>query len=294
MKKLLIEVRMNEAARKDANPNVPYTPDEIVADALACAEAGAAVVHFHGRNADGSESSRIEDFRAIVGGIRERSNVLIHPTLGRFRDGDGPDKRLSHIRTLYEEGLAPDFAPLDMGSNNVDLFDPDRNAFVGDGFVYANSGENLRTMAERLRDWGIRPQHAIWSVPNLRLAGAFIAAGLVPAPAFCSLFLAGPRFLAGHPATEAGLRAYIDNMPGQRIEWSVMCVGQEIFDLVPLIVELGGHISVGLGDDRYASLGQPTNADIVRAVAQAVRDAGGEIATPEEAREILSGELQPA
>lgn len=294
MKKLLIEVRMNEAARKDANPNVPYTPDEIVADALACADAGAAVVHFHGRNADGSESSRVEHFRAIVGGIREQTNVLIHPTLGRFRDGDGPDKRLSHIRTLVEEGLAPDLAPLDMGSNNVDMFDPDSNAFVGDGFVYANSGENLRTMAERLRDWGIRPQHAIWSVPNLRLAGAFIAAGLVPAPAFCTLFLAGPRFLAGHPATEAGLRAYIDNMPGQRIEWSVMCVGQEIFDLVPLIVELGGHVSVGLGDDRYASLGQPTNAHIVRAVAQAVRDAGGDIATPDEARAILSGELQPA
>ena len=51
MKKLIIEVRMNETARKQANPNVPYTPDEIVADALACAEAGAAIVHFHGRDA---------------------------------------------------------------------------------------------------------------------------------------------------------------------------------------------------------------------------------------------------
>ena len=73
-----------------------------------------------------------------------------------------------------------------------------------------------------------------------------------------------------------------------RLEWSLTP------ETDALIVELGGHISVGLGDDRYASLGQPTNADIVRAVAQAVRDAGGEIATPGEARAILSGELQPA
>ena len=55
MQKLIIEVRMNEGARKDANPHVPYTPGEIVADALACAEAGAAIVHFHARRADGSE-----------------------------------------------------------------------------------------------------------------------------------------------------------------------------------------------------------------------------------------------
>ncbi|MCB2063870.1 MAG: 3-keto-5-aminohexanoate cleavage protein [Novosphingobium sp.] len=294
MKKLIIEVRMNETARKDANPNVPYTPDEIVADAIACAEAGAAIVHFHGRDAAGNETSDPEVYRQIVSGIREKSDVLIHPTLGQFFGGAGPDERMAHIKALAEMGLAPDMAPLDTGSNNIDMFDWQAGEFVGDGAVYVNTGANLRYMAGRMREWGIRPQLCSWSIPNLRLAGAFLAAGLVPAPAFVTLVLSGERGIMGHPATEAGLRAYLDNMPDEAMEWSVLCGGREIFDLLPMILREGGHVSAGLGDTTYASLGQPTNADVVRAIAAMAREHGREVATPEEARMMLGKQLQPA
>lgn len=298
MKKLIIEVRMNEAARKEANPHVPYTPDEIVADALACAEAGAAIVHFHARNADGSESNSVDDYRRIVSGIRAKSDVLIHPTLGQFFGGAGPDQRIAHIEALAEEGLAPDMAPLDTGSNNIDMFDWQAKEFVGEGQVYVNTAANLRYMAGRLREWGVRPQLCSWSIPNLRLAGAFLAAGLVPAPAFVTLVLSGERGIMGHPATEAGLRAYLDCMPNeapeQTIEWSALCGGREIFNLLPMILREGGHVSAGLGDTTYSSLGQPSNADVVRAIAAIARDAGREIATPEEARAMLGKQLQPA
>lgn len=294
MKKLIIEVRMNEAAGRQANPNVPWSPDEIVADALACAEAGAAIVHFHARTADGSESSAVDDYRRIVSGIRAKSDVLIHPTLGQFFGGAGPDQRMAHIEALAEEGLAPDMAPLDTGSNNIDMFDWQAGEFLGEGQVYVNTGANLRYMAGRLREWGVSPQLCSWSIPNLRLAGALLAAGLVPAPAFVTLVLSGERGLMGHPATEAGLRAYLDSMPGQPMEWSALCGGQEIFGLLPMIAREGGHVSAGLGDAPYASLGQPTNADVVRAIAKAAREAGREIATPEEARAMLGKQLQPA
>ena len=294
MKKLIIEVRMNETARKDANPNVPYTPDEIVADAIACAEAGAAIVHFHGRDAAGNETSDPEVYRQIVSGIREKSDVLIHPTLGQFFGGAGPDERMAHIEALAGHGLAPDMAPLDTGSNNIDMFDWQAGEFVGDGAVYVNTGANLRYMAGRMREWGIRPQLCSWSIPNLRLAGAFLAAGLVPAPAFVTLVLSGERGIMGHPATEAGLRAYLDNMPDEAMEWSVLCGGREIFDLLPMILREGGHVSAGLGDTTYASLGQPTNADVVRAIAAMAREHGREVATPEEARMMLGKQLQPA
>ncbi len=287
MKKLIIEVRMNEAARKDANPHVPYTPGEIVEDALACAEARAAIVHFHARHEDGSESNDIEDYCEIIGGIRASSDVMVHPTLGLFH-GAPPEQRLAHVRHLCEEaGLKPDIAPLDMGSNNIDLWDPARAEFRNDGYVYANPSSDLRHMASRLTEWGVRPQLAIWSLANLRLAAAFIDAGLLAEPAYPVLFLAGDGFLGGHPATLAGLRAFVDNMPMRRMEWSVLCHGGDLLEFVPEVVRMGGHVSIGLGDFAHPALGQPSNAQLVAQVVDIARELGRDVATPDEARELL-------
>ena len=288
MKKLIIEVRMNEAARKADNPHVAYTPDEIVADAVACGEAGAAIVHFHARNADGSESNRIEDYREIIAGVRARSDVLVHPTLGLFH-GAGPDRRLAHIQDLSEaSNLKPDVAPLDMGSNNVDLWDAEQSAFVREGFVYTNSTADLRTMAAKLKGWGVKPQLAIWTLSNARLMGAFIDAGLLTEPVFPVLFLSGESFLSGHPATSVGLRAFVENLPKRRVEWSVLAHQADLLRLAPEIIALGGHISIGRGDYAYADVGRPSNADLVRRIAEISHTMGREVATPAEAREMLA------
>jgi uncharacterized protein (DUF849 family) len=288
MKKLIIEVRMNEGAKKADNPHVAYTPSEIIADALACAEAGAAITHFHARNADGTESNATEDYREILAGIRAHSNVLVHPTLGRFRGGAGPDERLSHIQALSEHSnLRPDIAPLDMGSNNLDFWDPEASAFKGDGYIYANTTADLRTMAGRLKDYRVKPELAIWTIANARLMGAFIDAGLLAEPAFAVLFLSGEGFLGGHPATSAGLRAFVDTLPARRIEWSVLAHQADLLRLAPEIIALGGHISIGLGDYAYPELGRPSNADLVRRVVSIANTMGREVATPDEAREML-------
>ena len=288
MKKLIIEVRMNEGARKADNSHVAYTPPEIVADALACAEAGAAIVHFHARNPDGTESNSTDDYREILAGIRARSNVMAHPTLGRFRGGAGPEERLSHIQALSENSnLRPDIAPLDMGSNNLDFWDPQEAAFKGDGYIYANTTADLKVMAGRLKTYGVKPELAIWTIANARLMGAFIDAGLLAEPAFAVLFLSGEGFLGGHPATSAGLRAFVDNLPARRIEWSVLAHQADLLRLAPEVIALCGHISIGLGDYAYPGLGLPSNADLVRRVAEIAKTMGREIATPDEARQML-------
>jgi uncharacterized protein (DUF849 family) len=287
MKKLIIEVRMNEAAKKADNPNVPYTPDEIVADALACAEAGATAVHFHARNADGTESNRIEDYRQVLAGVRAKSDVMVHPTLGLFHGAD-PDQRLAHIRDLSENSnLKPDIAPLDMGSNNVDRWDLEAGDFRGEGFVYRNTTADLRVMAERLKAWGVKPEIALWNVANGRLMGRFIDAGLLKEPVLAVLTLGGEEHPWGHPATSAGLRAYVDNLPDRRIEWTVLGHGANLVRLAPEIISLGGHISIGLGDYSYAEFGRPSNAELVRRVAEIARTMGREVATPRQAREML-------
>jgi uncharacterized protein (DUF849 family) len=287
MKKLIIEVRMNEIAPKSANPNVPYTPEEIAADAIACAEAGAAAVHFHGRNADGSESNDPEHYKAAIGAIRARCDLLIHTTLGRFQ-GAPPEERLSHIEAMVtESNLRPDIAPLDMGSNNVDIWDPQAKAFQGDGYVYTNSTRDLTLMAERLRAWGVKPQASLWTLSHARLMGGFIEAGLLDGPVWAICYLAGERWLFGHPATPAGLRAFTENLPAGNIEWSVLGADVNMLRMAPEIIAQGGHISFGLGDYAYEEFGRPSNAELVRKLVAIAEAMGREVATPQEARAIL-------
>ena len=83
MKKLIAKVRPNKFTRRDGNHQIPYAPQEIVDDALACREAGAAIAHFHAREADGTEGRDLADFRSVISGIRARSMMLVHPTLVR-------------------------------------------------------------------------------------------------------------------------------------------------------------------------------------------------------------------
>jgi uncharacterized protein (DUF849 family) len=295
MKKLIIETRINEGATKASNPHVPYTPDEIIAEALACAEAGASIVHFHARYPDGSESNEIQDYRDILAGIRAKSDVLIHPTLGQFQGHVGSETRLSHIRDLTEvSNLRPDIAPLDIGSNNLDLWDPAERKFLFDGFVYQNSTMDLREMSQRLNNWDITPQLVLWSVASARLMGALIDTGHLREPAFCGLFLAGEQLLAGHPATSAGLRAYLDNLPDRRIEWTALIQGTSFLPLMPEIISLGGHVSIGLGDHAYPELGLPSNVDLVRRTIAIASTMGREVASPQETRAMLSGAAVPA
>ena len=232
-------------------------------------------------------SNDIQDYCEIIGGIRARSHVMVHPTLGLFH-GAPPEQRLAHVRHLCEvAGLKPDIAPLDMGSNNIDLWDPAKAEFRNQGYVYANPSADLRHMASRMTEWGVRPQLAIWSLANLRMAAAFIDAGLLAEPAYPVLFLAGEGFLGGHPATLAGLRAFVDNMPARRMEWSVLCHGGDMLEFVPEVVRMGGHVSIGLGDFAHPGLGQPSNAQLVARVVNIAREQGREVATPDEARELL-------
>ncbi len=294
--KLIIEVRMNELSAKAGNPNIPYVPAELIDDAVACADAGAAIVHFHARTADGAESNDADAYASVISGLRARSDILIHTTLGQF-DGAGADQRTAHIRRLSDAGLAPDIAPLDMGTNNIDIFDAETHSFAPGEFIYQNRTSDLRAMAEQMRGWGIKPQMVNWSVPNGRLMLAFLDAGLVSEPAFAVFLLAREGIITGHPATLGGIEAYVDLCVDARVQWSVMAYGADILPLVPGIIRMGGHVSIGLGDHPYADRGQPANADLVREVVDIARSLGRDVATPAEARDMLqlpSRVAQPA
>ena len=182
MQKLIIEARVNEYAMRDPNPKVPWTAEEIAADAVACREAGAAVLHFHAREPDGSPGYSYERYAEVVRAVRARSDVLVNPTLGAFMLDAPAEERLAHILRLVEEGTPPDFAPMAMGSVNVDRYDPAARRYTMDGLIYKNSTPTLAYFAEHIRGAGLKPYLVSWNVSFTRQTLAFMDGGRVEKP----------------------------------------------------------------------------------------------------------------
>ena len=290
MRKLIIEARVNEYMfREQGNPHVPYGPDEIAADAAACREAGAAVLHFHARKADGAPEHAAESYAETVGLIRAGSDILVHPTLGYVTLDQPAEARLAHILDMAKDGArAPHFAPMDMGSVNVDRYNAQGRRFETTNLVYRNDTRTLTYFAEHIRAAGMKPYLVSWNIGFTRYMSAFLDMGLLDEPAYLCFCLTDNTFLGGHPGTPKGLQAHLDFLPPERrVEWTVCNFGGNLFSLAAPIIAGGGHVSIGLGDYAYPELGSPTNAELVARVAAIARELGREVATPDEARAIL-------
>jgi uncharacterized protein (DUF849 family) len=290
VRKLIIEARVNEyMMREQGNPNVPYTPEEIARDAVACREAGAAILHFHARQPDGAPDHAAASYAETVRRIRDASDILVHPTLGYVTLEASPEDRLAHVLAMTKEARhAPHFAPMDMGSLNVDRYNSQARRFETTDMVYRNSTRTLMHFAEHIRGAGLKPYLVSWNIGFTRYLGAFMDMGLIEEPGYLCFCLTDNTFLGGHPGTLRGLQAHLDFLPeGRRIEWTVVNFGGNLFSLAAPIIAQGGHVSIGLGDYTYGELGQPSNAEIIRRVAGIARELGREVATPAEARAIL-------
>lgn len=290
--KVIIEVRANEWATREDNPRVPWTPEEIAADARACREAGAAMVHFHVRHPDGAPAHEPALYARAIRGIRAASDILIHPTLAGVITAEAAE-RIAPLEALCRDpATRPDFAPMDMGSTNLDAYDAGRRRFRTDRKAYVNSIHTLAFLGERIRGAGLKELLCVWTVPCLRTIDAFIDAGLLVEPALACLVLTEGGIVGGHPGTVAGLESLLAFMPARRIHWSVCCREGSLFPVMRAALERGGHISIGLGDYRYPERGAPSNADLVREVVRAARALGREPATPAQTRAMLAMEAR--
>jgi len=290
VKKLIIEARVNEYAMRDVNPNVPWSTAEIVADAIACRTAGAAMVHFHAREADGSPRHAYEGYTDAVNGVRAASDLLIHPTLGYVTLNAPAEERLAHIARMVHEGRPPDFAPMDMGSTNVSVIDIRSGQYVPakEGLVYQNSTQTLHYFADHLREYGVKPYLTTWNITHMREMEQFMRVKWLEAPVFVCFVCTDNHCIGGHPGTPRGLQAFVDFLPPDLpIEWTVCNYGGNLLSIAAQAISQGGHISIGLGDWGYPELGAPTNAELIARVVDMARALGREIATPQEARAML-------
>lgn len=289
MKKMILEARINEYAMRDDNPHVPWTPDEIAESAARCRQEGASIVHFHARAPDGSPRHSVETYAEIIRKIRAKCDVLVHPTLGWFSNDDDPDARIACVTALARDpATKPDLAPIDTGSVNLEAYDPAGKTFSHAERVYVNRTDTIERYARAFRASGIKPVLVCWSVGFVRRAAALIEMGLVEEPAYVLLNMTDGPYLTGHPGTPEGLEALLRFLPpGRRLEWASNVVGGNLLDLAGISAERGGHLAPGIGDYAYRDLGSPTNERVVRMAAERVRAAGREVASPDEAREML-------
>ncbi len=288
-KKMIIEARINEYAMREDNPHVPWTPDEIAETAARCREAGASIVHFHARNEDGSPQHSVEAYAGIIRKIRARCDILVNPTLGWFSNDGDPAGRIRCVTTLARDpATRPDLAPIDTGSVNLDSWDPRTRSFDHAERVYINRTDTLQMYARDFAASGIKPQLVTWSIGFTRRAVALMDEGLVAAPAYFLVNMTDGRCLTGHPGNAEGLEAHLRFLPRDRpVEWAVNVVGASQLAVAALAARQGGHAAPGIGDHPYRELGSPSNEELVRRVAAIAREAGREVASPDDTREML-------
>lgn len=287
-KKFIILARVNEYKMRDKNPHIPFTPDEIADAAVECEAAGAAIIHFHARTPDGGKCYDPEVYLEIARKIRERTNLIIDSTLGQ-NTIKGDEARSAHIVKMGEDPNArADMAAIDVGSTNLDVYDYETKQFETTDHTYVNTVKTTMFLAERMHANGIRPHLSCWTIPFLRQTDALLDMGVFKEPGFIQLCFCEGGIVGGHRCTTDEAMAYIRAMPtSKKVEWTCNCKEGNLLPAATLAMELGGHISIGIGDYEYPELGYPTNGQLVKFFADLARGYGRPIATPAEAREML-------
>ncbi|RLC66019.1 MAG: 3-keto-5-aminohexanoate cleavage protein [Chloroflexi bacterium] len=264
------------AANRNQCKWIPYTPQEIAEEALACYNAGASVVHIHARENDGSPSWRVEVFREIMDEVRKRCPIIINFSTGAVLVER--DDRIAHIRELK-----PEIAALNMGTMNYAKYSPKRKNFVF-SVVFHNPFEDIIFFLDTMNQHDIKPECECFDLGHLESIFPLIDMGLLKN--FQISLIMG--VVGGMAATARNL-AHVASLVPAGIAWEVIGIGQEQWLLVATALALGGNIRVGLEDNFYLSPREMSqgNGPLVEKAVRMTRDTGREPATVAEARAIL-------
>ena len=285
MQALIIEAAINGATPQAANPHVPRTVAEIVADACACIDAGAAIVHQH--NDDGLFDGRHASapYRTAWTQIYARHpDAVLYPTMGGGGAHTTIKERYAHVEELADAGVLR-MALVDPGSVSLGPLDADGLPAAID-LVYQNTFADIRYMIDVCRTHGVGAHVSIFEPGFLRVALAYHAVGRLPAGVKIQLYFGGPALPFGLPPTAASLDAYLAMLDGSGLAWMVGVLGGDVSTtLAELAITRGGHVRVGLED--YAGPEQPRNAQLVSDIVRMAQRMGRPVATPAQAAEIL-------
>lgn len=280
---------------RDQNPHLPITPKEIATAVLDAEKAGAAIAHVHVRDPEtGLGTMDINLYRDVCDRVRDAgSNIILNLTTGeggRFipsiddpvRPGPGttlcrPELRVAHVKELHPEICTLDFNTMNNGPN-----------------VVINTPRNLEVMAKTILEADTIPEIEIFDSGDLNLANDFISKEILKGPMTFQLVL-GTRYGA---SADTETLLYLAKRIPPGYEWAAFGIGRLSFPTLAASFVSGGHVRTGMEDTLYLSKGElvRSNAHLVEKAVDIVQKLGGEMASPDEAREMIknSSGLQAA
>ena len=279
------------------SPYLPVTPDQIAAEAIAAAEAGASILHLHARDPQNGRPTADPDvFMQFLPRIKQATDAVINITTGG-----------SSLMTLDQRLAAPlraepEMCSLNMGSMNFALFpmlDKPRewkHAWEPElleatrGTIFKNTFADMETILERLgRGCGTRFEFECYDVGHLYNLAHLRDRGLVEGPIFLQFVLGILGGIGADPDNLIHMKRIADKLFGDTYRFSVLAAGRQQIPMITMAAAMGGSVRVGLEDSLYDGPGKlaRSNADQVRRIRQILDGLSLDVATPAEAREML-------
>lgn len=287
MRAVWLEAALNGPWGRDRQPDIPITVEEIVADGIACAQAGAAIIHLHAYDAaTGRQHDDWQIYARIIDGIRAACDAIVYPTIPIAGSGFAgaltltPQQRYAHLAELAKRGLV-EWAVVDPGSVNITRFDA--LAQRAPGFVYQNPDEHILEGLPICAAHHVRPSYAIYE-PGFTRMGAALAKAHSGLQQPVYRFMFSEQFAFGFPPRAVHLDAHLALLRETAPEtpWMIAGLGVDLRALIPAAVERGGHVRVGLEDWPLGA--RTTNAALVAEAARLIAAAGGRLAAVSEVR----------
>lgn len=275
---------------------LPYTADEIAAQAIAAAEAGASILHLHARHpADGGVTIDPHAFASFLPRIKQATGSVVNISTG------GSLKNTIEERIAPALRFSPEMCSLNMGSMNFSFhplakryetwkFDWEKDYVENfDTYIFRNTFRDIQTVAETLAPHQIKFEHECYDVGHLYNLRFCMDIGLFKAPIFIQFIFGILGGIGPEVDNLVFMKRTADRLFGDDYRWSVLGAGGAQMSLGTTASQMGGNVRVGLEDSLFIGRGRlaESNAQQVSKIRRIVEDLGCEVATPDEAREIL-------
>ena len=279
------------------SPHLPLTPDEIAEQAIEAAQAGAAILHLHARNpADGRPAFEPSVYQQFLPRIHQATNAVINVTTG------GSINMTLAQRIAGAQDISAEMASCNMGSMNFATFPIldrmkefrfgwERDYIEGTrSSIFRNTFADIEQIFETLgRTHGTRFEFECYDVGHLYSLKHFVDRGLVNGPLFLQFVLGVLGGIGADTENLVYMKRVADKLFGQSYQWSVLGAGRHQMPLATQSILMGGHVRVGLEDSLHIENGKlaTSNAEQVRKIRGILESLGHEVASPDEARQLL-------